>query len=236
MLADEVEAARAEDLGKIDTFRFEETRSCGRRWPPWATRPATRPPRGRTWASARDDGCVVLAPRRPRAPVRLAARPDAARLGLAIEPGRRTTGADPAADDPLERPSPPTPSAVPPSTRPTDIWSSARAALLYPPLPEFETLRARLDGVRSLWRTWADGWARDFNALCTARGFLPGAALQQRTIFDEVVKPLAQEPGTTAYFVVDALRFEMGEELFGSSPPPPRPRRCCGPGSPSCRP
>ena len=37
---------------------------------------------------------------------------------------------------------------------------------------------------------------------------------QQRTLFDEVVRPLAAEPGTTAYFVVDALRFEMGEELF----------------------
>ena len=45
---------------------------------------------------------------------------------------------------------------------------------------------------------------------------LPAAAprIQQRTLFDEVVKPLTQEPGTTAFFVVDALRFEMGEELF----------------------
>ena len=87
-------------------------------------------------------------------------------------------------------------------------------ALLYPLLPEFETLRARLDGMRRAWRAWADAWAREFNALCTAHGFLPGASHQQRTLFDEVVRPLAQEPGTTAYFVVDALRFEMGEELY----------------------
>ena len=42
------------------------------------------------------------------------------------------------------------------------------------------------------------------------------ASLQQRTIFDEVVKPLAQESGTTALFVVDAFRYEMGEELFAT--------------------
>src|SRR5439155_22937969 len=61
---------------------------------------------------------------------------------------------------------------------------------------------------------WADGWARDFNALCKTNGFLAGPSFQQRTLFDEVVKPLTQEAGTTAYFVVDALRFEMGEELY----------------------
>lgn len=89
-----------------------------------------------------------------------------------------------------------------------------RAALFYPQLPEFETLRTCLDEMRTAWRAWADGWAGEFNALCTANGFLAGASLQQRTLFDEVVKPLAQEAGTTAYFVVDALRFEMGQELY----------------------
>jgi hypothetical protein len=87
-------------------------------------------------------------------------------------------------------------------------------ALLYPQLPEFETLRASLDGMRRVWRGWADGWAREFNALCKAHGFLAGTSYQQRVLFDEVVKPLTQEAGTTAYFVVDALRFEMGEELY----------------------
>ena len=43
---------------------------------------------------------------------------------------------------------------------------------------------------------------------------LTPAALQQRTLFDEVVRPLTQEAGgVTAYFLVDALRYEMGEEL-----------------------
>ncbi|MCA9533903.1 MAG: BREX-6 system phosphatase PglZ [Myxococcales bacterium] len=75
-------------------------------------------------------------------------------------------------------------------------------------------LSARLDQLRVAWRVWADAWAVDFNALCKTHGFLPGAGLQQRTLFDDVVRPMTQETGPTAYFVVDALRFEMGVELF----------------------
>ena len=89
----------------------------------------------------------------------------------------------------------PMPSVAPSSIRRTGCWSSGRAALLYPLLPEFETLRACLDGMRRAWRGWADAWAREFSALCMARGFLPGAGYQQRTLFDEVVRPLAAEPG-----------------------------------------
>ena len=49
------------------------------------------------------------------------------------------------------------------------------------------------------------------------RGFLPPAALQQRTLFDDVVRPLVQEPGTTALFLIDAFRFEKGEELYAAT-------------------
>ena len=46
----------------------------------------------------------------------------------------------------------PTSSAAPPSTRRTGSSSNGGLALLYPQLPEFETLRARLDGMRRAWR------------------------------------------------------------------------------------
>lgn len=81
------------------------------------------------------------------------------------------------------------------------------------PLPEFEALRTHLDEMREVWRAWADSWATGFNRLCTAEGFLPPSELQQRTLFEEVVRPQTQE-GTTAFFVVDAFRFEMGEALY----------------------
>lgn len=71
-----------------------------------------------------------------------------------------------------------------------------------------------MNEVREAWRVWADGWARDFNALCPREGFLPDSALQQRNLFDEVVRPLTVEHGATALFMVDALRYEMAEELY----------------------
>jgi PglZ domain len=215
LLGEEVERARAEDFGAAGTFRFAERKilraalaALGNeaydQAAAWAD-PRVAP--GPTGASfwLRGDPALQSAWQLIR---------EAARLGQAIGRVGAQTGADPTADDPLaaavtaytERGA-----AVDQAHR---LMEQARVALLYPLLPEFETLRARLDGMRVAWRTWADGWAREFSSLCTARGFLPGTALQQRTLFDDVVRPLAAEPGTTAYFVVDALRFEMGEELF----------------------
>lgn len=214
LLADEVEAARAEDLGKIDTFRFEEDlvlaaaldalgRADWERAADWAElRVDAGAGRGSFWL--RDD------------PTRLSAWQlvrDAARLGLAIAKATdrigvraRTSGAlEEAVAAYVERGA-----AVDQAHRHLE---QRRVALLYAQVPKFEALRARLDGMREAWRVWADAWAREFNALCKAHGFLPDAAHQQRALFDEVVQPLAKD-GTTAYFVVDAMRYEMGEELL----------------------
>lgn len=220
LLADEVDAARAEDLGRVDTFRFEEdkvlraalaalARREHRAAAEWAEarlseKPTNGDPEHRSFWLFHD-----LARRSTWLLVQ-----DAARLGQAIE----------AAGDRLERAAR---TALPheaaaaayerhgvPVDRAHRHLEQRRAAHLFPGLPEFEALRARLDELRLAWRAWADGWARGFNALCRAHGFLPPAGLQQRTLFDEVVRPFAKESGTTAYFVVDALRYEMGEELF----------------------
>ena len=209
ILPEEVEIARAEDLGKIDTFRFEEDKVLSgaiealRRgeWQPASD-----------WASARDRGDSFWLrddPSRRSAWLLVA---DAARLGLALLAAGGSLDAKADMDRALDR--------YTSLGAPVDLahrhMEQRRAALLYPPLPEFEALRASLDRLRSHWRDWADRWAVDFNALCKARGFLPDAKLQQRTIFDEVVKPLVQESGTTAFFVVDAFRYEMGAELFAT--------------------
>ena len=215
LLADEVEQAQAEDLGAIDTFRFEEDKvlkaalaALGRaayaQAAAWAGPRAELPSAGASfWL--RDDPARQSAWQLVR---------DAARLGQEIARAGTRIGVDTHADEAVEAAM----SAYAERGAIVDqahrLLEQGRAALLYPLLPEFETLRACLDEMRRAWRGWADAWAREFSALCVARGFLPGAGYQQRTLFDEVVQPLAAEPGVTAYFVVDALRFEMGQELF----------------------
>jgi hypothetical protein len=211
LLDDEVDAVKAEDLGSIDTFRFEEDtllRAALARLASQAFEVAA------DWASLRigskaSGGSYWLRedPTRQSAWQLIA---DAAALGLAMaragEHLNAKGGTDTAVDAYMERGA-----AVDQAHRHLE---QRRLALLYPQLPQFEELRARLDGMRGLWRVWADQWARDFNGLCRTHGFLPEPGRQQRMLFDEVVKPMAQEAGTTAYFVVDALRFEMGEELY----------------------
>ena len=207
LLSEEAENARAEDLGDVDTFRFEEARVLE------AALEALRAERWSTaadWASRRVDGGSFWLQADPQRRSAWQLVEGAAALGQAIEAAGASLG--PAQDlrgavdryvahgvavDQAHR-----------------RLEQRRLALLYSPVPEFERLRARLDATRAYWRAWADGWARDFNRLCRSHGFLPDASLQQRTIFDGVVRPMTAEPGVTAYFVVDALRFEMAEELY----------------------
>ncbi len=210
LLPDEVAAAKAAELGRIDTFRFEEEKVLQAAlaalaegdWKAaadWAARRLdAKPDKASFWLRidpARQSAWQLVA--------------DGARLGLAIEAaGERIGGGEglaPAIDAYAERGA-----AVDQAHRHLE---QRRVALLYPQIPEFEALRARLDALRRRWRAWADGWATDFNRRCAAHGFLPDPGAQQRTLFDEVVRPLTRKPGTTAFFVVDALRFEMAEEL-----------------------
>jgi hypothetical protein len=209
LLVDEVTAARPEDLGKIDTFRFEEDK---------VLKGALDALAAGVWSTAAQWAALRISPKTAAASFwvsRDASRQAAwdlvfvvARVGEAIvRAGRLSENAslDAALDAYVDRGA-----AVDQAHRHLE---QRRAALLYPQLPEFETFLARLDEVRQSWRSWADEWARTFNTVCRRNGFLPSSARQQRTIFDDVVKPLTQEAGTTAFFLVDAFRFEMGEEL-----------------------
>ena len=95
------------------------------------------------------------------------------------------------------------------------VLEQAREELPRLDIDEASTLRDRLNQMRGVYRTWADKVAHGFNALCSRDGFLPPAALQQRSLFEDVVVPAVAE-GQTAYFMVDALRFEMGQQLADS--------------------
>ncbi|NCY03570.1 MAG: BREX-6 system phosphatase PglZ, partial [Planctomycetia bacterium] len=93
------------------------------------------------------------------------------------------------------------------------LLEQARATAMVAHAGEFERLRAGIEATRLAYRAWADAWAKQFSAFCKSHGFLPDPALQQRTIFDDIVKPIVADDGPTAYFVIDALRYEMAEEL-----------------------
>jgi hypothetical protein len=212
-LADEIDGASARDLGRIDTFRFEEARFLQgalealseERWSDALEWSRQRLEGGSFWLADNLDRrsaweLVLAAARLGDALVAAGHHLKAASLELAVE---RYAGPGAAAD------------------RAHRHLEQRRAALLTPRLPEFETLRERLDLLREVWRTWADNWARDFNALCRDQGFLPPAHLQQRTLFEEVVRPLTREGDVTALFMVDALRYEMAEELRQALGDPP---------------
>lgn len=92
------------------------------------------------------------------------------------------------------------------------VLEQDRSRMLQSELPEFATLSAEVSAVRERWSTWASSIASDFSELCRREGFLPEPQLQQRNLFDEVVVGGAED-GVTAYFMVDALRYEMAYAL-----------------------
>ena len=206
MLGDEVEAAQATDLGQIDTFRFEEQKVMQ------AALQALQDGAwdlAAEWAAQRTGGASFWLRDDVSRHASWELIGEAARLGQAMQQaGPELLAAD--HETALQRYT----KAGAAVDRAHRDLEQLRVKQLYPQIPRFEELRDRLDEMRTRWRTWADGWARDFGALCRREGFLPPPSRQQRTLFEEVVRPLTQESGTTALFLIDALRFEMAEELY----------------------
>ena len=205
-LDEEVADAQPEDLGKIDTFRFEEDAVLR------AALSALEDDRWdqvQAWVRDRLDGRSFWLLRDPT-------RRGAWELVLtAVELGLAVSAAGPALDAPtghdaaLDRYA----TVGAEVDRAHRRLEQKRAALLVPTVPYYAELRGRLDHLRMAYRYWADAWARDYSELCGTVGFLPPDHLQQRTLFEQVVRPMAKEPGVTALFVIDALRFEMAQDL-----------------------
>jgi hypothetical protein len=218
LLSEERQLAKAEDLGRIDTFRFEESTVLE------AALDALQQREFRSaaqWAAQRlssdgkqqsDSFWLQQDPARHETWQLIAA---AARLGQAIHHAgdlpRNLPSLQQAVDRYVERGA-----AVDQAHR---LLEQRRLTALAPQIPAFERLLVELDGLRQLWRQWADRWAIVFNALCKEHGFLPEAGLQQRQLFHEEVEPLLRqaqnrETQRCAVFLVDALRYEMAIELF----------------------
>jgi hypothetical protein len=213
-LPDETAIVRAQDLGKIDTFLFEETAILKAAL---VALEAGEFASALAWAEPRAAGTSFWTRQTQQAPLRQNAWQlvlDAARLGKAIGEAGTGLGSVSSLDDATQR----YVQRGAPVDRAHRMLEQRRVAVLYPQVPHFDVLRARLDEMRARWRAWADGWASDWNRLCRSAGFLPSSELQQRTLFDQTVKTIAVDTASpndiTAYFVVDALRFEMAQELF----------------------
>jgi hypothetical protein len=80
-------------------------------------------------------------------------------------------------------------------------------------MPHFGALQEVREALLLLYRDWADHLARDFTRLCKAEGFLPPADLQQRTLYEQVVQPMAFGGEKVAIFLLDAFRYEMATEI-----------------------
>jgi hypothetical protein len=204
LLSKEVSIARAADLGKIDTFPFEDEVVLDEALDALRQGAFTT---AHTWTEQRIDGRSFWLERKPSRKSEWQLVGAAATLGLAIDRAGPRLNAK-SLEDAAARYA----DAGAAVDRAHRQLEQLRHALLFAQLDRFDELRPLLDEMRERWRAWADGWARDFNQLCRAEGFLPAPELRQRGLFEEVVRPLTGE-GRTAFFVVDALRFEMAEEL-----------------------
>jgi hypothetical protein len=75
------------------------------------------------------------------------------------------------------------------------------------------------NALRTLYRVCIDKQSVLWSRLCELKGFLPPEALQQRFFFYKWVKPMLQKKKKGAIFFVDALRFELGKELVQNLQP-----------------
>ncbi len=93
------------------------------------------------------------------------------------------------------------------------LFEQRAHALIKPDLDDYDALLEVRTSVRRAYRAWSDGVNRAFFELCVRRGPLPEKALRQRFIYDDVVHPILEHGGRVAFFLVDALRFEMAQGL-----------------------
>ncbi|HEX9618934.1 MAG TPA: BREX-6 system phosphatase PglZ, partial [Polyangiaceae bacterium] len=93
------------------------------------------------------------------------------------------------------------------------VFEQRAHVLLASDLEDYDALLEVRNSVRRAYRDWANAVNRRFFELCCTRGALPGRSLRQRAVYEDAVHPLLAEPGRVAFFMVDALRFEMAQGL-----------------------
>lgn len=217
LLGEELEAGKADDLGKIDTFSREDSRlleaavqaleeedwSAAFRWANtrlespsvWLAHDQLRRQEWLLVKVAAQLGQAIVA--HPQLLCKADSLAQAMEIYTGSGKGDRSDGAQ--AVDRAHR-----------------QFEQDRARLLTSKLPHFVSLQRAAARLRSLYREWVDSLNRDFAKLCSNHGYLPEAHLQQRTLYEQEVHPRTQSDGRVAFFLVDALRYEMACELANS--------------------
>lgn len=206
LFADELAAMAPEDLGQIDTFREEENRVltgavAALHLGDW--------PKARAWCEARHGEQSFWLQRDQLRRWAWSLVAEAAKFGETLskhpQPLNAAQGLEQAADRYA--------AGAFEVDRAHRRFEQLRLARLESRLPHYGELREVATELRRSHRAWADGLARDFAALCKEHGFLPPVSLQQRTLFEQVVHPLALTGEKVAVFTIDAFRYEMATEL-----------------------
>lgn len=91
------------------------------------------------------------------------------------------------------------------------VFEQRAHASIAPDLEDYDALLDARAAVRKDHRAWTDGINRGFHALCREHGPLPDRSLRQRAVYEDVVQRSFEGGVRTAFFMVDALRFEMAQ-------------------------
>lgn len=204
-LHEELPQIRAEDLGRVDTFRKEEQRVLQGAME--ALR-ASEWEKVRSWAAARSEEDSFWLKRDPARRRAWSLVREAAALGVVLTAHPRPLDGARSVEEAVEKYR----ATAFEVDRAHRRFEQLQATRLDSQVPHFGDLKEIVRILRVAYRAWADGLARDFTALCQKHGFLPEASLQQRNIFEEVVEPLAADH-KVAFLLLDAFRFEMATEF-----------------------
>lgn len=207
-IIEERDEGEPDELGRIDTFRFEEDRllvaslraldACD-----WQL--------AEKWADHRLVGKSVwleIDPARRRAweLVELATK-----LGRALSESKLSYASARSLDDATERYAEQG-AAIDRLHR--ELEQLAVRELTSTEFPHVELARVAVARVRACWLAWAEQGAGEWSKLCEDESALPSASKQQRHVFEQVVAPLLRAGEKVAFFLIDALRFEMAVQLL----------------------
>lgn len=206
-LQQELREIQPEDLGRIDTFRTEESRMLDA-----AVQALVRGEweRVREWTTARRSQDAFWLRRDQRRRIAWSLVDDAAALGCLIATCPRPFEGAKDLHEAISRYS----DVAFNVDRAHRRFEQQRNRQLQPQLPHFAGLKEAVGVLHGRYRVWADTLARDFSALCRDKGPLPDRDRRQRAVYEQVVHPLVQGGEKVAVLMVDGLRYEMAVDLM----------------------